>query len=59
MPLRLDDHIVEGIANHVQIIGIAAADESRKIGAGPDEIRAADVGLENGARFAGTRANMA
>ena len=52
MPLRLDDHIVERIADHVQIVRIAAADESGEVGARPNEIRSGDVGFEDGARFA-------
>ena len=31
LALRLDDHVVEGIANHVQIVRVAAADETREI----------------------------
>src|SRR5450631_1750053 len=58
MALRLDDHIVEGIADHVQIIRVTAADESGEIGRLPDEIRPADVGLQDRPRLARTQEHM-
>src|ERR1700683_3279648 len=49
MTLRLDDHVVEGVANHLQIVRIATADETRQIRRLPDEIRARDIALQPGA----------
>src|SRR5260370_5159518 len=52
VPLRLDDHIVERIADHVEVVRVAPADEAGKICGLPDEVRTADVGLQNGSSLA-------
>src|SRR5450631_19646 len=45
VPLRLDDHIVERVADHVEVVRVAPADEAGEIGGLPDEVRTADVGF--------------
>src|SRR6202165_1322319 len=53
VPLRLDDHIVERVADHVEVVRVAPTDEAGEIGGLPDEVRTADVGLEHGSRRSG------
>jgi hypothetical protein len=45
--LRLDDDIVEGVANHIEIVRVATADEPGKIRSLPYEIRARHIALEH------------
>ena len=45
--LRLDDHVLEGFAHHVQIVGVAAGDEAGEVGGLPDEVGQLDLLLQN------------
>src|SRR5450631_3743255 len=58
MPLRLDDDIVEGLADHFQVVRVAAADEAREIGALPDKIGTAHIDIEYRTRLAGPEIHM-
>src|SRR5258708_12531344 len=58
MPLRLDDDVVEGLADHFQIVRVAAADEAREIRALPDKIRTAHIDVEDRARLAGPQIHV-
>src|SRR5205823_3677279 len=39
LALRLDHHVLEGSADHVQIVGVAAGDEPGEVGRLPHEVR--------------------
>src|ERR1700687_4914091 len=58
MPLRFDDHIVERVADHVEVVRVAPADEAGEIGGLPDEVRTADVGFQDGSSLAGAQEHM-
>src|SRR6266480_876607 len=53
LALRLDHHVLEGSADHVQIVGVAAGDEPGEVGRLPHEVRHLHAGPEDGARLAG------
>src|SRR3974390_2039267 len=52
MPLRLDDDVIERIADQIQVIRVTAADEAGEVRALPDIVGTADVEVQDGARFA-------
>ena len=54
LALRLDDHVLERGADHVEVVGVAAGDEAGEIGGLPDEIRQLHGALEDGARLRST-----
>src|SRR5437773_4753506 len=53
LALRLDHHVPEGRAEHVQLVGGAAGDESGEVGRLPHEVRHLHAAPEDGARLAG------
>ena len=53
LALRLDDHVLERRADHVEVVGVAAGDEAGEIRRLPDEVRHVDGAAEDGARLLG------